>query len=121
MRLYQLRREIEALYTDTCTVTETASYQREDGSAGFRDTTVYRDLPCRLSFDQIKRAYPTDSVSHTMQTVRLFCPPDKKIRPGSRIEVKRQGEKSLFFKNSGLPAVYATHLELILEPLISEA
>ena len=120
MRVFQVRRLYEQMYTDICAVSEYESYRREDGSTGFALKPVYEDVPCRLSFDNIKRAYQTDTVSHTMQTVRLFMSPDREMRPGCVVEVRR-GDRVLTYKNSGIPAVYATHQELILEPMKTEA
>lgn len=120
MRTFQVRREIEALYTDVCRVFEASAYLRADGSTGFVEQCVLEDEPCRLSFDNSRRAYQTDTVSHTMQTVRLFLPPERVVRAGSRIEVRRGG-RTLVYKNSGLPAVYATHQEILLEPMHVEA
>lgn len=115
-----VRKSFELLFTDRCNIKEYTEYKRKDGSAGFIQQEKYTDIPCRLSYDNIKRAYQTNSVSHIMQTARLFLAPDIDVRPGSTVTVLKNG-KELKYKNSGIPAVYQTHIELLLEPVNIEA
>lgn len=114
------RKSFELLYTDRCFIKELKAYSRSDGSTGFEAHEIYSDVPCRLSFVNIKRAYQTNSVSHTMQTVKLFLSPEIDVKPGSIITVLRCG-KLLEYKNSGIAAVYSTHSELLLEPVKTAA
>ena len=49
-----------------------------------------------------------------MQTTTLFISPDVVIEPGSKIVVTQNG-KTVAYKQSGEPALYNTHQEIILE------
>ncbi len=105
----------DIMFTDRCDIYEYESTLREDLSTGAMLRLKYENLACRMSFDNIKRVYQTSAVGHTMQTVRLFLLPGVNVKPGSVITVTRNGEK-FKYKNSGIPAVYETHTELLLEP-----
>ena len=115
MNMTWARNAFALLYGDICTVYDYQPYRREDGSTGLVRRMVYSDLPCRISFDNIKRVYQTETVGHTMQSVRLFTYPEPVILPGSCVDVVRRG-KVYHYKSSGIPAVYETHQELLLEP-----
>ncbi len=106
---------LRLLMTDRCDVFGYENIRRDDGSTGVRQAPLWRDLPCRLSYDNIKSVYETSSVSHTTQTARLFTPPDIDIPEGSAVTVRRGGVV-LGYKSTGTPAVYRTHREYLMEP-----
>ena len=108
------------LFSDTCTVYEYRDTRRSDGSTGSELIKTAEGIPCRLSYDNIKRVYQTDTVGHSMQTVRLFTGADVEILPGSVVEVTR-GSKVIRYNSSGIPAIYRTHRELLLEPASTQA
>ena len=105
---------LQRLFTDRCCVYGYESYRRADGSTGSREVLLLENIPCRLSFDNIKRVYETNTVSHLTQTVRLFTPPETVIPEGSAVVLQR-GQTELRYKSSGIPAVYETHREYLLE------
>lgn len=108
-----VRRQLERLYRDTCTV---ISYEPEtDGETGITKTaekTLYTDLPCRLSFSS-SPAVSDGMAPGISQSVKLFVSPEAEIPPGCRIEVNRCGQIRKY-KASGVPAVYPTHREITL-------
>lgn len=104
-----VRRTIERYYDKTCTVTE---YQKTkvNGVVSFAEVQVLIDVPCRLSYKTITSNNETDSVSHIHQVTKLFISPDVTIPTGSKITVDNTD-----YSRSGVPAVYDTHQEIILE------
>lgn len=108
---------IESLYEDTCTIYSGSQTKDEHGITSNTWTAVYTDIPCRLSFSSIQPNTRSDIVDTVSQTVKLFVSPDVDIPDGSRIEVKRMTGDVLTFGQSGLPAVYPTHKEIMLTPM----
>ena len=110
-----VRKVIESLYQGTCDVVEHKKVKKPNGSTGFQDVKVLEKEPCRLSFKTIISTNPTDvGASELTQTTTLFISPDVKITPGSKIIVTQNG-KTREYKQSGEPAIYSTHQEIILE------
>ena len=70
--------------------------------------------PCKLSFETLKSAVQTDSAANIAQVTKLFVSPDVSIRAGSKITVAQDGVAA-DYTCSGVPAVYPTHQEIVLE------
>lgn len=75
---------------------------------------VLENQPCSLSFESIAAAVQTGTVATVSQAVKLFLSPDIIIKPGSKIKVTQTGVTTEY-KSSGVPAVYPTHQEIMLE------
>lgn len=75
---------------------------------------VLEDQPCRLSFETLRAAVQTDTAAAVTQITKLFVSPDVVIRPGSKITVT-QDNVTTDYTRSGVPAVYPTHQEIVLE------
>lgn len=111
----QARKAFESIYDGTCDVIEHQKYQKPNKSTAFREVTVLENEPCRLSFKTIGSTTSTENTaSAVMQTTTLFISPDVVIEPGSKIVVTQNG-KTVAYKQSGEPALYNTHQEIILE------
>lgn len=78
-----------------------------------QDVIVLENEPCRLSYSKVSAAEQTESVAKTAQTITLFLSPDASIKPGAEITVTQAGATATY-ECSGVPAVYATHQEIIL-------
>lgn len=109
------RKAIEATYFGTLTVTE----MKKDRDAKTKLTktepvVVLENQPCKLSFETLKSAVQTDSAATVTQVTKLFVSPDVSIRAGSKITVT-QDDVTTDYTRSGVPAVYPTHQEIILE------
>ena len=107
--LAMVRRAVEKYYDKKCTVTEYRK-TKVNGVVSFAEVQVLIDAPCRLSYKTIASNDETDSVSHTHQVTKLFISPDVIIPTGSKITVD-----GIDYSRSGVPAVYNTHQEIILE------
>ena len=75
---------------------------------------VLENQPCKLSFETLKSAVQTDSAATVAQITKLFVSPDVSIRAGSKITVTQDGVTTDYTR-SGVPAVYPTHQEIVLE------
>lgn len=114
-QMVKARKAIEAMYDGTCTITEHQKVKNADKSTGFKDVVVLKDQPCRLSFKTISQTNPNENGAAAMvQVTKLFIAPEIALKAGSKITVMQNGVTTEY-KNSGKPAVYTTHQEVILE------
>ena len=113
--MVKAKKAIESLYIGVCSVTEHQKVVKANKSTGFQDTPVYEDKPCRVSFQSIAQteADPNGAAALT-QIIKLFISPDITIKTGSKIVVTQNGVTTEY-KSSGVPAIYDTHQEIILE------
>lgn len=109
----KVRKALEKGYIGTFTVTEHQKIIRPNHTTGFSDVDVIINQPCRLSFSSSPSATNGD-VAEINQTVKLFFAPEIKVKEGSKITVTQNGVTTEY-KQSGTPAVYDTHVEIILE------
>lgn len=109
----KVRKALERGYDGTFTVTERKKVRKPNHTTGFSDVDVIVDQPCRLSFSSSPSAKDGD-VSEINQTVKLFFAPEVKVKEGSKITVTQNGVTTEY-KQSGTPAVYSSHQEILLE------
>lgn len=109
------RQSIEKLYDDICNIYE--SGLRKDSKTGITkptaDNLVVKNQQCRISFKTISPTNQTESNNKTSQEIKLFIAPELLIKEGSKIVITRNG-RTTEYKNSGTPAIYSTHQEIIL-------
>lgn len=72
------------------------------------------DVPCHLSIESKTAAAQSASADAVAQITKLFTQPDITINPGSKITVTQAGVTKAY-KSSGIPAVYISHQEIVLE------
>lgn len=109
------RKAVESLYSGICTVYEHRKV-KDAGTklTGFEDILVLENQPCRLSFERINAAVQGESAAGVSQAIKLFLSPEIVIKPGSEITVTQNGITA-DYTSSGVPAVYQSHQEIILE------
>ena len=109
------RKALESLYEGICTVTE---YSKVTDSKTHitcnKEIVVIKDEPCRLSFEKIQETDKSSTVSGTVQKIKLFIRPDINIKPGTKITVTQNGITA-DYTYSGVPSVYLSHQEIILD------
>lgn len=109
------RKAIEGTYTGLLKVTEYQSVK--DPVTHITRTekvVVLENQPCKLSFETITTAIQTETAATISQAVKLFVSPDITIKPGSKITVTQSGVTTAY-SSSGVPSVYPTHQEIMLE------
>lgn len=110
-----VRKVIESTYQGLLTVTEHKKVKDEKSRlTAYKDEVVLENQPCKLSFEQLQTAVQGESAASVAQTAKLFLAPDIIIKPGSRITVMQSGVTNNY-TCSGVPAVYPTHQEIILD------
>lgn len=109
------RKALESLYNGKCTITEFQKVTKENKSTGFVETVVLDNQPCRISFSSTNSTTSTETgASALVQVVKLFIAPDIIVKPGSKIAVT-QNNVTTEYQNSGQPAFFHTHQEILLE------
>lgn len=108
------RKEFAKLYEDKCNVYEYVKEKQPNGSTAHKEKLVLADIPCRISFNIANQVAEGAKYSTPIQSIKLFIPNDINIKDGSKLEITRQGEKTVY-KNSGVISRYSTHGELGLE------
>lgn len=106
---------IEATYEGLCTVIECQHIK--DPATKIKqqkEIVVLENQPCRLSFEKTATAVQSETAAAVSQGVKLFISPEVVINPGSKILVKQNGICGVYAA-SGIPAVYQTHQEIMLE------
>lgn len=79
-----------------------------------KEVVALEGQPCRISFSKISQVVQNEVAASTTQGIKLFLSPDVIIQPGSKITVTQNGVTTDYI-SSGVPAVYATHQEIMLE------
>lgn len=109
------RKAIESTYTGLLTVTE---YQAVKDPVTHitknQKVVVLENQPCKMSFETITTAIQTETAAVISQAVKLFVSPDVTIKAGSMITVTQNGVTTEY-TSSGVPAIYPTHQEIMLE------
>jgi len=109
------RAAIESLYTGTCSI-----YQYQDVTDETTKLTrksevlVAESLPCRLSFESLSKAQQSDTAAGVNQVVKLILAPETDVMSGSKIVIEQNG-KVFTYQVSGVPAVYYSHQEILLD------
>ena len=104
-----------AHYNGVCTVIEQQSVvDSKRKVTKFEEVTVLNEQPCHLSFETITKNSESESANDVTQTTKLFIAPELEIKSGSKIVVT-QNNVTTEYTRSGIPAVYDTHQEIILD------
>lgn len=109
------RRALESTFEGICTITVSRESTDEDtGLSGSAEEIEATDMPCRLSFEKLSPAAQSETGAAIAQGVKLFLAPEIKVASGSKIIVTQEGMTSVY-RASGVPAIYSTHQEIMLE------
>lgn len=109
------RKAQESQYSGVMTVTERHKAREERTKLTSQDDVVVLEgQPCRLSFETLKSAQQSEAAASITQAIKLFLAPEIVVRPGSKVTVTQDGFTA-DYKCSGVPAIYPTHQEIVLE------
>lgn len=106
---------LRKLWTGVCTI-----YVREPvtdettGKTIFQEVPLIEGEPCRLSHKTVTTAGEKDNAAPVIQTTELFITNEITIPPGSKIVVTQNGVTGVY-QQSGKPAVYSAHQEVIVD------
>jgi hypothetical protein len=113
-QVVMVRKAIEMTYTGKCTISEYQSYTKENKSTGHQEVPVITDQPCKLSFSRITNTSQGEAAAIVAQTAKVLIAPEIQIKPGSKLTITQNGITTEY-KNSGEPALFSTHQEIVLE------
>lgn len=103
-----------SLYDGLCTITEYVPVLQPNKSTSFQEVVVSENIPCRLSHQTITSVNQTETGAPLVQVVKLILSPEVVIKEGSKITVT-QNNVTTDYQLSGVPAVFASHQEVVLE------
>lgn len=106
---------LASLWKDRFFVTEYQEYAKPNKSTGFKEETVLKNQPCKLSFSTLQTTDQNDNAAHIVQTAKLFCDASVNIKAGSKITVRHNG-RTLEYSQSGEPGYFTYHQEIVLVP-----
>ena len=107
------RKALERLWKDRCSIfVKEKVTDPTTKLTDFEEKPLLQDQPCKLSFETLTSS-TGDPVAAVSQAVKLFISPDVVIKAGSKIIVTQHG-RTTEYSNSGVPAVYPTHQEIML-------
>lgn len=104
---------VKSLWRDTMTVIEHRKTRKENGATGFEDVTVMEGEPCKIIFKTLQ-ATDQQEAAALAQGIKLLCDKALAIPAGSKILVLHEGIETAY-RQSGKPAVYSVHQEIMLE------
>lgn len=110
------RKAIESTYSGVCTIIERRDVRDEKTKITRKneEVPVVENQPCKLSFEKLNAVVQTDMAAKQTQGTKLFIAPEIKVKPGSKIVVEQNGVTTAY-SASGVPAVYLSHAEIMLE------
>lgn len=112
----KIRQLIEKTYIGKCTISEYKKVPVGDGSTEFQETIVLENQPCRLSFSSSPstNGNSDNTAQSVIQITKIFISPEINLKSGSKLTVTQNGITKAY-KNSGEPAIHATHQEIIVD------
>lgn len=116
----RVRKAIEQTYSGLCNIVEKQDSKNEYGITTDKDVVVYKNVPCKLSFQSSNSYFSAKSAkrngynSALSQSIKLFLAPEIEVRAGSRVVVTQNGE-NYEYNQSGEPSKFETHQEIRLE------
>lgn len=110
------RKAIESIYSGVCTIIECQDVRDEKTKITRKneEISVVENQPCKLSFEKLNAVLQTDAATKQTQGAKLFIAPEINVKPGSKIIVEQNGVTTEY-SASGVPAVYPSHAEIMLE------
>lgn len=110
------RKAIESTFTGNCTIIERRDVRDEKTKITRKneEVVVVENQPCKLSFEKANAVSQTETAAVQSQGAKLFIAPEIAVKPGSKIVVKQNGATTVF-SASGVPAVYFSHAEIMVE------
>lgn len=113
--LKMARHSIESTYDCKCDIIEYSAIKNAiNKRTEHKEIIVLEKQPCRISYKNISNTNDTENKNNVIQIVKLFIAPEIQIKNGSKIVIFKNENKKVY-KNSGEPAIYDTHQEIILE------
>lgn len=110
-----VREAIESTYIGECDIIEYVKTRNEKTKQNeYKEEIVLEKQKCRISFENISNSVQSGTTNNITQMIKLFIAPEIKIKSGSKIVVTQNG-KIQEYKNSGVPAIYETHQEIMLQ------
>lgn len=114
--MVDVKSALQSLYTGVCDV-----YEYRPDKDPVTKITSHQEvkvnanpIPCRKSFKTITVVVEGSGSSIPKQVIQVFMDPSVAVKAGSKIVITQNGDTTAY-KNSGEPAVYSNHQQIVLE------
>lgn len=112
---YFVRKALEELYDGTVTcITREKTFNEKKKVTDYVEKIQFEDVPCRLSHSKTQVNTVQAPAEHPAQEIKLFVAPEVTIPPASKLVVTQNGVTRCY-RQSGVPAVYQSHQEILVE------
>lgn len=109
------REAIEKKYKDILTVVEHQKVLDEKSKlTKFQEVVVLENQPCRLSFTRNEKTNQGKAAATISQNTKLFLAPEIVVKENSKLIITHEGRTDTY-KGTGIPAVYESHQEIVLD------
>lgn len=108
----------ESLYDATCSIFGQIDYTKPNGATAQKEGCYITDHACKVGKKTLIASNQTDAENTIVYTPQLFISPELDIRPGSKVIVTQiKAGKTIMtkYEQTGVPAVYDTHQEIIMK------
>lgn len=112
-QMVMVKKAEESLYDAFCDVVVSQKKVGDNGAIMWEESTLHHHIPCRISFTKIMQTQPESQVFNVLQTIKLFLTNTIAIPEGSKVVVTQKNHTDTY-QNSGQPAYYSTHQEIVL-------
>ncbi len=114
--LVEYRKALEMSFEQLCRVVERQKVKKENGSVGFVEVEVYKDIPCKVSYKTSNVSKEVGLLSSTEQLIKLFISPDVDISSNSRLYIRsKSSDIEKEYAKSSEPRMYGSHQEIELK------
>lgn len=110
------KQALKLLWKDKCKIIakDQEIFDPESKTTSYADAVLVENEPCKLSFETLSTSSEDEVKAKIVQKTKLFITNEITIPPGSIVEVTR-GTRVFVFSSSGLPGVFSSHQEIVLE------
>lgn len=110
------KQALRLLWKDKCKVIvkDQEVFDPESKTTSYEDSVLVENEPCKLSFETLSTSSEDAVKAKIVQKAKLFIKSEITIPPGSIVEVTR-GARVFVFSSSGLPGIFSSHQEIVLE------
>jgi len=106
---------LQLLWKGTCNIVVREGHKNPTNKrTEFNEMILYENEPCKLSFESLKTNNENNNAAEILQATKLFISNQVQVPPGSKIVVT-QNDVTESYEQSGKPAIYTNHQEVMLK------
>lgn len=113
-QMVKIRTAVESLYDGRMSIIQYDEItDPETKITDSKEVVKAEGIKCRLSFKSVSGTNEDGEAATVQQVTKVFTSPDIKIPPGSKLVITQNGI-TREYEQSGEPAVYSSHQEIVV-------